>query len=87
MINWNVRMKNKSFWIGMIPAVAIVVRNILAESGIDIELTDLQQGIALGLDIGFGILAMLGIVIDPTTEGVGDSRLAQTYTEPKKRGQ
>lgn len=86
MINWGVRIKNKQFWIGMIPAVAIVVRDVLAESGVEIELTDLQQGIATGLNIIFGVLAMIGVTVDPTTEGIGDSRQALTYDEPKKKG-
>ena len=30
------------------------------------------------------LLALLGIVTDPTTAGVGDSAQALTYTEPKK---
>lgn len=86
MINWGVRIKNKQFWIGMIPAAAIVAKNVLAESGVEIELTDLQQGIAIGLNIVFGIMALLGVAVDPTTEGVGDSRQALTYENPKKKG-
>jgi phi LC3 family holin len=32
----------------------------------------------------FSVLAILGIVVDPTTEGVKDSRLAMTYEQPKE---
>ena len=32
----------------------------------------------------FAVLAILGIVTDPTTAGVGDSAQALTYTEPKR---
>ena len=32
----------------------------------------------------FAVLAILGIVVDPTTQGVGDSEQALTYTVPKK---
>ena len=31
-----------------------------------------------------GMLAVLGVVSDPTTAGVGDSERAQGYTEPWK---
>ena len=31
-----------------------------------------------------GLLGMLGVLIDPTTAGVGDSKQAMTYIEPKK---
>jgi len=33
----------------------------------------------------FAVLAILGIVTDPTTAGVTDSKQALTYTEPKKK--
>ena len=32
----------------------------------------------------FTLLAILGIVADPTTAGVGDSEQAMTYDEPKE---
>lgn len=35
----------------------------------------------------FVVLAILGVVTDPTTEGVADSTQALTYTEPKKKGE
>ena len=33
----------------------------------------------------FAVLAILGIVTDPTTEGVSDSKQAMTYEMPKKK--
>ncbi len=32
----------------------------------------------------FAVLVILGVVTDPTTAGVSDSKQAMTYTEPKK---
>ncbi|HJC42005.1 MAG TPA: phage holin, partial [Candidatus Intestinimonas pullistercoris] len=32
----------------------------------------------------FAVLALLGIVADPTTKGVGDSAQAMTYDKPKE---
>ena len=36
------------------------------------------------VDALFAVLVILGVVVDPTTEGLGDSAQAMTYTEPKK---
>ena len=83
-INWIVRFKNKAFWLGMIPAIAIVIKNVLMEYGIDADLSSIQHGMSIGFDIIFGIFAMLGVAVDPTTDGIGDSKLAQTYIEPKR---
>ena len=33
----------------------------------------------------FAVLTILGIVVDPTTAGTGDSVQAMTYTEPKRK--
>lgn len=35
----------------------------------------------------FAVLTILGIVTDPTTAGIGDSKQALTYETPKKRTQ
>ena len=32
----------------------------------------------------FAVLTILGVVTDPTTAGVSDSKLALSYDEPKK---
>lgn len=83
-INWIVRFRNKAFWIGMIPAIAIVVKNVLMEYGVDADLTSIQHGMSIGFDIIFGIFAMLGIAVDPTTDGISDSKQARSYVYPKK---
>ena len=36
------------------------------------------------VNAAFSVLAILGIITDPTTAGVGDSKQAMTYEEPKK---
>ena len=81
-MNWKVRIKNKIFWMTIIPAVLLLARQILAVFGIEFDFTEIQDKILAIVESVFAILAILGIVTDLTTAGVGDSERALTYTEP-----
>lgn len=82
-INWKVRLKNKNFWMALIPATLVLIQYILAVFGVTIDLGDLGNRLLEVVNAVFVILALLGIVTDPTTEGVNDSNLAMTYDKPK----
>lgn len=82
-INWLVRVKNKMFWISLIPAVIVLIQTIAAVFGFTIDLSGLGNNLVSVVKAAFVVLAILGIVIDPTTAGAGDSDNAMTYTEPK----
>ena len=84
MINWTVRFKNKSFWLSFIPAVLLLVQVVAALFGFELDLGDIGNRLIDVVNAVFAVLAILGIVVDPTTSGVGDSAQAMTYTEPRK---
>ena len=50
-----------------------------------IDISNWQAGPNVASVVGtvFTLLAILGIVVDPTTEGVGDSLKAMGYEHPK----
>lgn len=83
-INWLVRLKNKNFWLALVPAVLLLIQVVAAVFGFELDLGDLGNRILDVVNALFAVLAILGIVTDPTTEGISDSRQALTYTEPKK---
>lgn len=83
-INWIVRIKNKNFWISLIPAVLLLVQVVTAVFGFTLELGELGDKLLAVVNALFAVLTILGIVTDPTTAGVGDSKLAMTYTKPKE---
>lgn len=87
MINWQVRLKNKSFWLALIPAVLLLIQVVAAVFGFELDLGDLGNRILDVVNALFAVLAILGVVTDPTTEGVGDSEQALTYTKPKSKGE
>lgn len=84
-INWTVRLKNKNFWITLIPAVLLLAQVVLAVFGVVIDLGDIGNKLLAVVDAAFVVLAILGIVTDPTTAGVSDSTLAMTYSKPKDK--
>lgn len=81
-INWKVRIKNKLFWTSLISALALLAQAIAALFGFAIDLTKLTGQLVAVVDAVFVVLAVLGIVADPTTKGVGDSDRAMTYVTP-----
>lgn len=85
MINWKVRLKNRAFWIAIIPALLLVVQVTAATFGFELDLGDIGSKLLAVVNAVFSVLAILGIVVDPTTDGVGDSEQALTYTAPKKK--
>lgn len=86
-INWKVRIKNKNFWIALIPAVLLLVQVVGAVFGYTLDLGAMGDKLLAVVNSLFAVLAILGIVTDPTTAGVGDSVQAMTYVEPKKKGE
>lgn len=83
-INWTVRLKSKNFWLAIIPAVLLLIQVVAAVFGFTLDLGDLGNKLLAVVNAAFAALAILGIVVDPTTEGVGDSTQALTYSAPKK---
>ena len=82
MINWKVRIKNKVFWLALIPAVLLLVQTVCALFGVSTEVRTLEARLLDLVNAVFAVLAILGIVADPTTAGIGDSDRAMTYEEP-----
>lgn len=81
-IKWKLRMQNKATLIALVTAVIAFIYQALGLAGIVPAISESQIVECAGMLIN--ILAMLGIVTDPTTAGVSDSEQALAYSEPKK---
>lgn len=84
-INWKVRIRNKWFWITLIPLVLLLVQQVCGIFGVTLDLSQLNEQLVAIVGTVFAILAALGIVVDMTTEGIGDSERAMGYEEPYKK--
>lgn len=86
MINWQVRIKNKAFWLGLIPLLLLLIQQVAAIFGITLDFGILQEQLIAVIGTVFALLGVLGVVVDPTTEGISDSERALTYDEPYPKG-
>lgn len=84
MINWTVRFKNKNFWLAVIPAVLLLIQAVAAVFGYTLDLGDIGNKLIAVVNAAFGVLVVLGVVNDPTTAGISDSKQAQGYNSPKE---
>ena len=82
-INWKVRIKNKVFWLALVPAVLLLVQVVAAVFGIDLNLDALGDKLLAVVNALFAVLTILGVVTDPTTDGISDSRQAMEYEKPR----
>ena len=83
MINWKVRLKNVNVWLTAIPAVLLVLQTLAALFGWQLELGALQEKLLAAVNAVFALLAVLGVVNDPTTAGLKDSARAMGYRKPE----
>ena len=81
---WTVRIKNKNFWLAIIPAILLLVQVVAAVFGFTLDLGDLGNKLLDVVNALFAVLTIMGIVTDPTTAGVTDSKQAMTYNTPKE---
>lgn len=84
MINWKVRIRNKYFWITFISALALFIQTITEMLGVSLDITGMGEQIIKIVEAVFVILALVGVVNDPTTSGISDSSRALTYDVPNE---
>lgn len=81
-INWTVRLKNKNFWLALVPALALLFQAFADIFGIKLEFSQTIDKVLVFINVLFAFLVLVGIVNDPTTSGLSDSTRALDYDEP-----
>ena len=84
MINWKVRAKNKTFWLALVPAFLLLIQAVAQVFNISVDFTNLNKDLLGVVNALFTVLAIVGVVADPTTKGLSDSTQALTYSKPKE---
>lgn len=80
-INFKVRARNPLFWLTIIPALLTFGYTVLG--WFDIVPPISQDALMNAVTPIVTALTTLGVLVDPTTKGIGDSANALTYTSPK----
>ncbi|MFK4857630.1 phage holin [Lactococcus petauri] len=83
-INWKVRIKSKTFWLAAVPAFLLLAQTIGAPFGYKWDFVVLNQQLAAIINAAFGLLAIIGVVVDPTTAGIKDSQRVMEKLEDNK---
>ncbi|WP_187169238.1 phage holin [Enterococcus faecium] len=83
-INWKVRMRNKSFWLAVVPAALLLAQVIAVPFGYNFEIDVINKQLLDIINAAFAFLSILGVVTDPTTKGLSDSEQALSYSKPKE---
>ncbi len=81
-INWKLRFQNRVTLTAIVLAVIALVYQILGICGIVPAVS--QETIVQLAGAVINLLVLLGIVVDPTTDGIGDSDRARGYESPYK---
>lgn len=81
-INWKIRFQNKTFLTGLISLVVVFIYDLLQLLEIAPAVT--QSAVMQVAEGILTILGMLGVIADPTTAGLSDSKQALTYTSHKQ---
>lgn len=79
-INWKLRFKNRYTLTALISTTALFVNQVLSAFGVDYS-EQIKQVVDACLTL-VTLLVALGIVIDPTTEGMNDSEYSHQKIEP-----
>ena len=69
-INWKVRLKHKGFWVSLIALLLVLFNQVGAIFGLDLTIYN-NQVTAITESV-LAVLALLGIIIDPTTPTLSD---------------
>lgn len=65
-INWKARLTNKTFWVAIVSAIVLLTQQ-LGYNFFPSNWADVLNSI-------LGICIILGIVVDTSTEGIGDNK-------------
>lgn len=79
-INWKVRLRNKPWIMSFTALVITFVYDLLAM--LEVVPAVSEERIMGIVQLVLTLLTALGVLIDPTTQGVSDSERAMLYVEP-----
>lgn len=79
-INWTVRLRNPVFWLTLIPAAIAFAYTAMGCLGVVPTISE-DTLVNIGTTVVTALTA-IGVLVDPTTKGIGDSERALGYETP-----
>lgn len=86
-INWKVRIKNPMFWVQIVVAIFVPVLGYMGITAQDLTTWQAVGNVILTAFSNPYVLMLMATsvynaIIDPTTTGITDSKMALTYNTP-----
>ena len=81
-INWKLRLQNKTTLVAIIAGLLALGYQIAGWFGVAPQVSQSEALSAVATAIN--VLVLLGVVVDPTTNGVNDSEKVMGYDEPRR---
>lgn len=82
-INWKVRFQHRPFLIALFSAFLMLAQQVATAFGLGLTEAFTEQATGI-FNTALTILVLLGVVVDPITDGISDSEQGLKYSEPKK---
>ena len=71
-MNWQTRIKNKTFWLALVPAILLLAQVVAVPFGYKFDIDLINKQLLDIVNAAFAVLTIVGIVADPTTAGITD---------------
>lgn len=71
-MNWQTRIKNKTFWLALVPAILLLAQVVAVPFGYKFDIDLINKQLLDIINAAFGVLTIVGVVADPTTAGITD---------------
>jgi len=76
-MNWQTRIKNKTFWLALVPAILLLAQVVAVPFGYKFDIDLINKQLLDIINAAFGVLTIVGIVADPTTAGITDKETSK----------
>ena len=71
-MDWKTRIKNKTFWLALVPAILLLAQVVAVPFGYKFDIDLVNKQLLDIINAAFGVLTIIGVVADPTTAGITD---------------
>lgn len=73
-MDWKARIKNKMFWLSIIPSTLLLIQVVLVPFGYNFEIEPINSQLIAIINALFAVLSVGGVIVDTSTKGIKDNK-------------
>ncbi|MGE7092972.1 phage holin [Lysinibacillus sp. NPDC048646] len=81
-VNWKIRLMHKPFLLALLSLLLLLAQQVAALFGYELTSMMSEQLTSI-INTGLSIFVLMGVIVDPTTQGTRDSERALMYRKPR----